>query len=74
MASILSIARPSNIQNWVATNAAGSLKATPRESWRAYLASVGGVGNTLGDLERSATLSISGGGNTRAEKIRNTFK
>lgn len=74
MALISRIVRPSAIQAWVKTNAAGSLKSLPMESWRAYLMSVGGTGKTIGELERSATLSISGSGSTQKEKIRDTYR
>lgn len=53
MSYILKVVRPSALQNWIAVNAAGSLKTTPRDSWRAYLAANGGTGGTLADLERS---------------------
>lgn len=54
---ILRFVRPANLQAWVASNAPGSLKATGRESWRAYLVSQGAVGSTLFDLENSFTPS-----------------
>lgn len=90
MSYILRTVRPSNIQAWVAANAPGSLKATARESWRAYLVANSGVGQTIRDLEMSflAALSRTGGtladrwnqdlsassGNKGPEKARNKYK
>jgi Sec7-like guanine-nucleotide exchange factor len=53
MSFILRVVRPSAIQSWIAANAPASLKATARESWRAYLAANSGTGQTLRDLEMS---------------------
>lgn len=53
MSYILRTVRPANIQSWIAANAAGSLKATARESWKAYLVANGGVGQSIRDLEMS---------------------
>ena len=53
MSFIFKIVRPANLQAWIAANAPGSLKATARESWRAYLAANSGSGQSIGDLERS---------------------
>ena len=90
MSYILRTVRPSAIQNWIATNAPGSLKATARESWRAYLAANSGSGQSVQQLERSflAALGKSGGtlhdiwanqnagssGSKGSEKARNTYK
>lgn len=41
------------VNNWIKTNAAGSLKVKPQDSWRAYLAANGGTGSTLADQERN---------------------
>lgn len=68
------IARPTDIQAYVKANAPSYLKATPMDSWRAYLTSLGGTGKTIGDLERSATLPALSSGSTQKEKIRNTYK
>lgn len=48
---ILHVVRPSDLQNWIKVNAAGSYKTKPQDSWRAYLQANGGVGGTLRDLE-----------------------
>lgn len=90
MSYILRNVRPAALQNWIATNAAGSLKATARESWRAYLAANSGVGQSTRDLEMSflaaagssgATLSDRWGayltaetGNKGREKARSRYK
>lgn len=50
---ILNSIKNDNLSNWVKTNAAGSVKQRPADSWRAYLAANGGVGSTLRDLEDS---------------------
>jgi len=53
MSYVLRTVRPAAIQSWVAANAPGSLKATARESWRAYLSANSGTGQTFRDLEMS---------------------
>ena len=53
MSFILAAVSPSNLQNWIKNNAAGSLKGSAMESWRAYLAANGGTGNSLYDMETS---------------------
>lgn len=50
---ILETVRANALQNWIAVNAAGSLKTYPRDSWRAYLQANSGVGSTWSDLENS---------------------
>jgi hypothetical protein len=90
MSFILRTVRPANIQAWIAANAAGSLKATARESWRAYLLANSGTGAGLQELERTflAALAKTGGtqhdrwqaqlsgatGGQGSEKARNTYK
>lgn len=90
MSYILKTVRPFDLQNWVRVNAVGSLKATPSESWRAYLAANGGTGASIASLERSflAAAGYSGGslaeawakysaaqtGNKPTEKIRNLYR
>lgn len=64
MSYILRVVRPANIQAWIAANAAGSLKATARESWRAYLAANSGVGQSLRDLEMSFLAAAGSAGGT----------
>lgn len=51
MSFILRSVRPAALQSWIATNAPGSLKATARESWRAYLLANSGTGQSLQELE-----------------------
>lgn len=58
---IFQFTKPSAVQNWIAVNAAGSLKTTPRDSWRAYLVAQLAVGQTINELELS-WLSASGSG------------
>lgn len=70
MSFILRSVRPENLQNWIKTNAAGSLKRTAEESWRAYLAANSGVGKTLHDLEGSFLTAQSATGKTNKEKWR----
>lgn len=53
MSFILQRVRPANIQAWIAVNAAGSLKNTATESWRAYLAANSGTGASISSLEKS---------------------
>lgn len=88
MSFVLSVVRPSALQNWIAVNAAGSLKQTARESWRAYLTAQGATGNSLNELEAKfisaqagKTLSekwlnkeTASAGNTVKEKLRNKYK
>ena len=85
---ILKFVRPSNIQAWVAANAPGSLRATGRESWRAYLAANGGTGSTLAEQELKFASANSGStgadkwsgqvsatsGSSLKEKLRNLYK
>ena len=56
---ILRTVRPDALQAWIKANAPGSVRGTPRDSWRAYLVAQGAVGSTLADLE----LSFTGGKN-----------
>lgn len=65
---ILRWVKPPALQNWIAVNAAGSLKSTAGDSWRAYLVSQAATGNSLMDLENSF-LSATVGGN-HADKWR----
>lgn len=58
---IFAFVKPSMVQAWIATNASGSLKATPKESWRAYLAANSGTGSSINEQE-SNFLSGTGGG------------
>lgn len=58
---IFNFVKPAAVQNWIAVNAAGSLKATPGDSWRAYLAANGGTGATIGDMERNFLSGSAGG-------------
>lgn len=88
MSYILKIVKPSDLQNWIAANASGSLKATARESWRAYLIAQGATGSTLRDLESSylsaqpggtlhdkwSAFNTAQGGNTGKEKARNKYR
>lgn len=88
MSYILRNVRPSDLQNWIKNNAPGSLKATARESWRAYLAANGGTGGTIVDQENKflsaqagSTLSDKWGnylsaqtGKKGKEKARNLYK
>lgn len=53
MSYILHTVRPANLQNWIKTNAVGSLRATARESWRAYLLAQGATGTGAAALEQS---------------------
>jgi Sec7-like guanine-nucleotide exchange factor len=64
MSYILRTVRPANLQNWIAANASGSLKATARESWRAYLLANSGVGQSLRDLEMSFLAAAGSSGGT----------
>lgn len=64
MSYILRVVRPANLQNWIAVNAAGSLKNTARESWRAYLLANAGVGQSIRDLEMSYLAGAGAAGET----------
>lgn len=68
MSYILRNVRPADIQNWIAANAPGSLKATARESWRAYLAANSGTGQSIRDLEMSFLANLSRTGGTLADR------
>lgn len=68
MSYILRTVRPSAIQSWIAANAPASLKATARESWRAYLAANSGTGQTLRDLEMSFLAGQGSAGGTLADR------
>lgn len=90
MSYILKVVRPANLQNWIATNAPASLKAHPKDSWRAYLSANGGTGQTLRDLEMSflaaqgytqgtlndrwSAYNSAQTGSTTADKCRNRYK
>lgn len=58
---IFNFVKPSALQSWIATNAAGSLKTSPGDSWRAYLVAQGATGSTIGELERSFLSAQAGG-------------
>jgi hypothetical protein len=68
MSYILRTVRPQAIQAWVAANAAGSLKATARESWRAYLAANSGNGQSLQEMEANFLTALSKFGGTQADR------
>lgn len=68
MSFILRTVRPSAIQSWIAANAPASLKATARESWRAYLAANSGTGQSIRDLEMSFLANLSRTGGTLADR------
>jgi hypothetical protein len=90
MSYILRTVRPAALQSWIAANAPGSLKATARESWRAYLAANSGNGQSLQEMEANFLTALSKFGGTQAdrwgqqlsagsgskgpEKARNTYK
>jgi len=65
---ILDNVKAGNIQNWIAANAVGSLKAKPRESWIAYLRANSGTGDTLRDLEDSFLRAAGANGLTLHDK------
>lgn len=67
---ILRTVRPSDLQNWIKTNAVGSLKATARESWMAYLQANSGTGKTLHDLEATFLTGQAVSGSNNKEKWR----
>lgn len=71
MSYILRTVRPAALQNWIGVNAAGSLKATARESWRAYLAANGGVGQSVRDLEMSFLAAAGSSQGTLADRWTN---
>lgn len=56
--------RQDAIQNWIRVNAAGSLKQSPEDSWRAYLSANGGTGKTLADMEMSFLIAAGATGKT----------
>lgn len=88
MSYVLRTVRPANLQTWIAANAAGSLKPTARESWRAYLKAQSAIGQTLPELEFSFLSAQSGktladkwgayasaqAGGKGCEKVRNLYK
>jgi len=65
---VLAVTKPSNVQNWVRVNAAGSLKAKPTESWRAYLLANSATGQDFGQLEHSFLDAAGATGKTLADK------
>lgn len=65
---ILSAIKTDLLQKWIATNAAGSLKGKPQDSWRAYLVANGGTGKTLHDLETSFLIAAGATGKTLHDK------
>jgi len=60
--------RPFDLQNWIKTNAVGSLKGKPMESYKAYLAANGGTGSTIHDLENSFLKAAGATGQTLHDK------
>lgn len=66
MSYILNTVRPANLQNWISVNSIPSIRATPRESWKAYLANNGAVGQSTSELEFSFLTAQPG--NTLADK------
>lgn len=48
---IFTFVKPNAIQKWIGTNAAGSLKDNPKDSWNAYLVANSGTGATQADRE-----------------------
>lgn len=67
MSYILKVVKPSALQNWIATNAPGSLKRTARESWRAYLQANSGVGNSIAALESTYLKALGKAGSSLEE-------
>lgn len=65
---ILRSIRPSDLQNWIKTNAAGSHKSRPADSWRAYLQANSGVGGTFRDLETTFLQAQGAAGDTLRDK------
>lgn len=65
---ILKTVKKGDLQNWIATNAAGSVKSKPTESWRAYLVANSGTGATLHDLESSFLAAAGATGGTLRDK------
>ena len=88
MSYILRTVKPSNLMNWIKTNAPGSLRATAGDSWRAYLIAQTANAGTLTDMENKfitanpgSTLHDKWGGQVSAtpgsrteEKCRNLYK
>jgi hypothetical protein len=68
MSFIFRTVRPANIQAWIATNAAGSLKATARESWRAYLQANSGTGQSIQQMEATYLASLGKNGNSQHDR------
>lgn len=76
------------LMNFIKTNAAGSIRGTVGDSWRAYLVAQGATGQTLYDLEASylvaqpgktlhdkwAAFNSAQGGSTGKEKARTRYK
>lgn len=65
---ILNSVRPEALQNWIKTNAVGSLKSKATDSWRAYLIANSGTGKTLHDLESSFLIAAGATGKTLHDK------
>ena len=65
---ILSSIKTSLLQSWIKTNAAGSVKGKPQDSWRAYLAANGGTGKTLHDQESAFLIAAGATGKTLHDK------
>lgn len=61
---LLRTVRPSDLQNWIRVNAAGSLKSHPEDSLKAYFAANSGTGKTLADLEMSFLIAAGATGKT----------
>lgn len=60
--------KKSDTNNWVKVNAAGSVRGTPADSWRAYLTANSGTGQTLHDLESSFLKAAGAVGGTLQDK------
>jgi hypothetical protein len=56
------------VQKWIKANAAGSVKGSTKDSWRAYLAANSGTGKTLHDLESSFLIAAGATGKTLHDK------
>lgn len=56
------------VNNWIKVNAVGSLKSTPADSWRAYLAANSGTGATLHDQESNFLKAAGATGATLHDK------
>lgn len=65
---ILRKVRSDLVSNWIKTNAAGSVKGTPKDSWRAYLIANSGTGQTLRDMETSFLQAAGANGSTLHDK------